>query len=130
MTWVDSINNFTAFLTIEKSLSHNSVIAYSEDVNKLVTFIKQKDDKITPEKVTKEDMDSADEILDKEIEVYSNYLSGNVCEFFIRDEEDEDIEMHGPFYCNDPEKAFREGLDKDVEKIMLKEGIFDEIIFK
>lgn len=51
MKWSDSKKGYENFLRLEKSLSQNSVAAYINDINKLITFLDQENKKITPEKV-------------------------------------------------------------------------------
>ena len=50
MKWSDSKKGYESFLRLEKSLSQNSVAAYVNDINKLITFLDQENKKITPEK--------------------------------------------------------------------------------
>ncbi len=52
MLWASYINGFKSFLKLEKSLSGNSVQAYIRDVEKLRSFLKFSNLKISPEKVT------------------------------------------------------------------------------
>ena len=42
MIWQQAIKEFESFLRLEKSLSANSIEAYSTDINKLVSFLKLK----------------------------------------------------------------------------------------
>jgi len=43
MNWTTTIENFKTYLTLEKSLSKNSVDAYINDITKLTTFFRKKD---------------------------------------------------------------------------------------
>ena len=51
MTWSESKKGFEAFLRLEKSLSQNSVSAYINDINKLVSFLEENNPDSTPETV-------------------------------------------------------------------------------
>ncbi len=54
MPWSQSIKEFESFLRLEKSLSVNSIEAYSTDVSKLVSFLVWRNLDISPEKLTPE----------------------------------------------------------------------------
>ena len=49
--WENYIKGFRAFLSIEKSLSNNSVEAYLRDVNKLVQYLEIYEEALNPEEV-------------------------------------------------------------------------------
>jgi integrase/recombinase XerD len=51
MNWAESKKGYETFLRLEKSLSQNSVSAYVNDINKLVTFIEEHYPNLTPETV-------------------------------------------------------------------------------
>ena len=51
MNWLESKKGYETFLRIEKSLSPNSVSAYVNDINKLITFIAEYYPNLTPETV-------------------------------------------------------------------------------
>ena len=51
MNWSESKKGYETFLRIEKSLSPNSVSAYVNDINKLITFIAEYYPNLTPETV-------------------------------------------------------------------------------
>jgi integrase/recombinase XerD len=51
MKWEDSKKGFETFLRLEKSLSQNSIAAYINDINKLMSFLDENFKKLTPEKV-------------------------------------------------------------------------------
>ncbi len=51
MNWTTTIENFKTYLTLEKSLSKNSVDAYINDITKLTSFLKAKNLNVAPEKV-------------------------------------------------------------------------------
>jgi len=51
MNWDDALKDFQAFLKLEKSLSDNSVQAYSSDIQRLINYLTDIDVTITPEKV-------------------------------------------------------------------------------
>ncbi len=54
MDWNDYIRDFRTFLTLEKSLSGNSVEAYNTDILKLVQYLEYKSLDISPEQITTE----------------------------------------------------------------------------
>ena len=58
MKWEDSKKGFESFLRLEKSLSANSVAAYINDINKLMTFLDESYKKLPPEKVKLEHLKS------------------------------------------------------------------------
>jgi len=51
MNWLESKKGYETFLRVEKSLSPNSVSAYVNDINKLITFIEEHYPSLTPETV-------------------------------------------------------------------------------
>jgi len=51
MNWSESKKGYETFLRIEKSLSPNSVSAYVNDINKLITFVAEYYPNLTPETV-------------------------------------------------------------------------------
>ena len=51
MLWEVSIKGFQSFLKLEKSLSKNSVVAYTEDIERFVKFLADKKYDISPEKI-------------------------------------------------------------------------------
>jgi len=51
MNWSESKKGYETFLRIEKNLSPNSVSAYVNDINKLITFINEYYPNLTPETV-------------------------------------------------------------------------------
>nr|WP_320120120.1 site-specific tyrosine recombinase XerD [uncultured Marinifilum sp.] len=51
MNWTTTIENFKTYLTLEKSLSKNSVDAYINDITKLTTFLREKNIEVSPEEV-------------------------------------------------------------------------------
>jgi integrase/recombinase XerD len=51
MNWSESKKGYETFLRIEKSLSPNSVSAYVNDINKLITFVAEYYPSLTPETV-------------------------------------------------------------------------------
>jgi integrase/recombinase XerD len=51
MNWAESKKGYETFLRLEKSLSQNSVSAYVNDINKLVSFLEEYYPSITPETV-------------------------------------------------------------------------------
>lgn len=52
LSWKQSIKDFETYLRLEKSLSENSIEAYSDDVHKLESFFMRKDNRDTPLNVT------------------------------------------------------------------------------
>jgi integrase/recombinase XerD len=54
MDWNDDIKDFRTFLKLEKSLSKNSVEAYTTDILKLVQYLEYKSLDINPEQITRE----------------------------------------------------------------------------
>ena len=52
MTWNEAIDNFKTYLTLEKSLSSNSVEAYLNDIKKLAAFSLQSEPQLQPEEIT------------------------------------------------------------------------------
>lgn len=48
MNWLESKKGYETFLRVEKSLSPNSVSAYVNDINKLITFIEEHYPNLTP----------------------------------------------------------------------------------
>ncbi len=51
MKWSDSKKGYENFLKLEKSLSQNSVSAYINDINKLISFLDDEFKKVPPDKV-------------------------------------------------------------------------------
>lgn len=51
MTWQPYIHDFRIFLQLEKSLSANSIEAYTRDIDKLVTFMDLRYDSMSPTRV-------------------------------------------------------------------------------
>lgn len=51
MNWEEGKKGFENYLTLEKSLSQNSVSAYINDLNKLVSYLEKNHSKVTPSKV-------------------------------------------------------------------------------
>jgi len=51
MQWEVSIKGFQSFLRLEKSLSKNSIVAYTEDVERLVQFLVDEKHDLSPEKI-------------------------------------------------------------------------------
>jgi integrase/recombinase XerD len=51
MNWAEAKKGYETFLRLEKSLSQNSVSAYANDINKLVSFIDEHFPNLTPETV-------------------------------------------------------------------------------
>ncbi|NEW84727.1 MAG: site-specific tyrosine recombinase XerD [Mariniphaga sp.] len=51
MNWLESKKGYETFLRIEKSLSPNSVSAYVNDINKLISFVEEFYPTLTPETV-------------------------------------------------------------------------------
>ncbi len=51
MIWESEIEEFRAYLKVEKGLSDNSIHAYVTDLTKLVNFLKEKNYKLGPEEV-------------------------------------------------------------------------------
>ena len=52
--WQQTINDFIAWLKIEKSLSANTVEAYIDDLNKLLAYLQSIGSTVTPQEVTPE----------------------------------------------------------------------------
>ncbi len=51
MNWAESKKGYETFLRLEKSLSQNSVSAYVNDINKLISFLEESYPLVTPETV-------------------------------------------------------------------------------
>ncbi len=51
MNWLESKKGYETFLRVEKSLSPNSVSAYVNDINKLISFVDEHFPNLTPETV-------------------------------------------------------------------------------
>ena len=51
MNWTESKKGYETFLRLEKSLSQNSVSAYVNDINKLISFIEEHFPNLTPETI-------------------------------------------------------------------------------
>jgi len=58
MKWDDAKKGYENYLKLEKSLSPNSVVAYVNDINKLIEFLDVSFDAITPDKVKLEHLKS------------------------------------------------------------------------
>lgn len=56
MDWRSSIKGFQAYLKLEKSLSKNSIEAYSRDIEKLFTYTESQEVKSNPENITLTDL--------------------------------------------------------------------------
>ncbi|TSJ40700.1 site-specific tyrosine recombinase XerD [Mucilaginibacter corticis] len=56
MDWRSAIKGFQAYLKLEKSLSANSIEAYTRDIGRLYEFTETQDPKISPEKVVLADL--------------------------------------------------------------------------
>ncbi|MDB4918545.1 site-specific tyrosine recombinase XerD [Mucilaginibacter sp.] len=52
MDWRSAIKGFQSYLKLEKSLSGNSIEAYSRDIEKLFQFANREDFKVNPENIT------------------------------------------------------------------------------
>ncbi len=52
MNWEDYIRDFSYFLKLEKSLSKNSVDAYTADISKLLHYLRERELNVEPEQVT------------------------------------------------------------------------------
>jgi integrase/recombinase XerD len=51
MNWSESKKGYETFLRLEKSLSQNSVSAYVNDINKLISFVEEEYPNLTPETI-------------------------------------------------------------------------------
>ena len=51
MQWQIAIKGFQSFLRLERSLSKNSIVAYTEDVERFVQFLSDKKYDLPPEKI-------------------------------------------------------------------------------
>ncbi|RXQ95648.1 site-specific tyrosine recombinase XerD [Ancylomarina salipaludis] len=56
MNWTTTIENFKTYLTLEKSLSKNSIDAYINDITKLTTFFKEQGRTVAPDQVVLQDL--------------------------------------------------------------------------
>src|SRR5471030_2172808 len=56
LDWRSAIKGFQAYLKLEKSLSPNSIEAYSRDIDKLYQYSEAQAVKISPEKITLNDL--------------------------------------------------------------------------
>jgi integrase/recombinase XerD len=56
LDWPSAIKGFQAYLKLEKSLSPNSIEAYSRDIDKLYQFADSRQQQLTPETVTLSDL--------------------------------------------------------------------------
>lgn len=56
MKWEDSVKDFQYFLKLEKSLSQNSIDAYTSDLKKLLIFLKKKETYPEPENIKADDL--------------------------------------------------------------------------
>jgi integrase/recombinase XerD len=55
--WTIYINGFKAYLRTERSLSENTIQAYMDDVTKLESYISERQNAISPVKITKENLE-------------------------------------------------------------------------
>ncbi len=53
MKWSTSLNNYKTYLKIERGLSQNTILSYQRDVQKLITFLEDHKNSISPEKIEK-----------------------------------------------------------------------------
>lgn len=51
MQWQSTIKGFQSFLKLERSLSENSIVAYTEDVERFVQFLADKNYNLNPEQI-------------------------------------------------------------------------------
>ncbi len=51
MNWAESKKGYETYLRLEKSLSQNSVSAYVNDINKLISFVEESYPSVQPEKI-------------------------------------------------------------------------------
>jgi len=51
MTWKDALTDYQYFLKIERGLSENSIKAYSQDIQKLITFLTDQKLKESPDDI-------------------------------------------------------------------------------
>ncbi len=51
MQWTATLKGFQSFLRLERSLSKNSIVAYTEDVERFVKFLEEKKYDLSPEKI-------------------------------------------------------------------------------
>jgi integrase/recombinase XerD len=56
MQWQSTIKGFQSFLKLERSLSSNSIVAYTEDVERFVQFLAEKKYTLNPEQIEHEHM--------------------------------------------------------------------------
>ncbi|WP_214070306.1 site-specific tyrosine recombinase XerD [Mucilaginibacter sp. dw_454] len=56
MNWPSAIKGFQAYLKLERSLSPNSIEAYTRDIGRLFEFAEIQESKLTPESVTLSDL--------------------------------------------------------------------------
>lgn len=54
--WKKSINNYKAFLRLEKSLANNTIAAYERDLSKLTQYLELHNIEKTPEEITTEEL--------------------------------------------------------------------------
>lgn len=54
MNWISYVNGYKNYLTLERSLSQNSISAYLQDVKHLTEFLDLKKIKLPPEKITQD----------------------------------------------------------------------------
>ncbi|MCF8391418.1 MAG: site-specific tyrosine recombinase XerD [Bacteroidales bacterium] len=57
MNWEDSLRDFQYFLRLEKSLSENSVEAYTSDLKKFLQFLELRKSDLKPEEITSSHLD-------------------------------------------------------------------------
>lgn len=56
MSWDIYIKGFFSYLKLERSLSKNSIEAYKNDIKKLVDYLKEQKNEVTPTKITQKDL--------------------------------------------------------------------------
>ncbi|MGV3460568.1 MAG: site-specific tyrosine recombinase/integron integrase [Flavobacterium sp.] len=55
-SWIKFINDYRAYLKIERGLSENSVVSYLFDVERLIKFLEQNSIEISPVKITEDEI--------------------------------------------------------------------------
>ena len=56
MIWQNALNDFRHYLRIERGLSQNTITNYAFDVEKLILYLENNDMKVSPEKISKEEV--------------------------------------------------------------------------
>ncbi|PZD79453.1 site-specific tyrosine recombinase XerD [Mesonia sp. K7] len=51
MNWKDALNDFNYYLKLERGLSDNSIVSYSYDIQKLITFLEKNKISVSPIKI-------------------------------------------------------------------------------